>query len=291
MNAEITIAVDARTTLGECPLWDSHAHVLYWIDILAPAIHRWDPATGVHDVRATPSLVGSIALRESGGLIAALENGFFTFDFTNGTAELIGDPEAHLPDNRFNDGRCDRAGRFWAGTMSHGEKAPTGTLYRLDPDRSIHPFETGIVIPNSLGFSPDDRTMYFADTVTESIFAYDFDLASGTITNKRLFASTADDPGHPDGSAVDADGCLWNAQFGGARLTRYTPGGKVDRVVQIPTYAPTMCAFGGENLDVLYVTSARRDLSEAELREQPAAGSVLAIDVGVRGLPEPRYAG
>ncbi len=289
MNAEI--AVDARTMLGECPLWDTRECTLYWIDILAPAVHRWDPATGVHDVRPTPALVGSIALRESGGLIAALRDGFVTFDFATGAIERIGDPEAHLPENRFNDGRCDRAGRFWAGTMSHTENRPSGTLYRLDPDHAIHALETGIVIPNSLGFSPDDRTMYFADTVTESIFAYDFDIESGTLANKRLFASTADDPGHPDGSAVDAEGCLWNAQFGGARLTRYTPDGKVDRVVPIPTYAPTMCAFGGKNLDTLFVTSARRDLNESALREQPAAGSILAIDVGVRGLPEPRYAG
>jgi sugar lactone lactonase YvrE len=198
-------------------------------------------------------------------------------------------PEAHLPENRFNDGRCDRAGRFWAGTMCDARRDPTGSLYRFDADLACTKLRNAIIIPNGLAFSPDNRTMYFADTNRHTIWAYDYDLASGAATNERVFADTGE--GRPDGSCVDADGGLWNAQYGGWRLVRYAPTGKVDRVVQVPVANPTCCAFGGEDLGTLYVTTATQRLSLDDLAKQPLAGSLLALRPGAKGLAEGRFAG
>ncbi len=293
MRSQSSIAVEliaeSGDELGECPLWDEREGALYWVDSRAPAVKRVSLDSGQIHVLSLSETVGSIAFREQGGMLSATRSGIHFLDPANGDLERIAAPEGHLPDNRFNDGRCDRQGRFWAGTMCDSRRDPVGTLYRLDPDLACTPLRNAIIIPNGLAWSPDGRSMYFADTNRHTIWAWDYDPASGAATQERVFADTG--AGRPDGSCVDADGCLWNAEYGAGRLVRYTPGGKVDRVVALPVTNPTCCCFGGTNLDELFITSARQRLSSSELAQQPLAGSVLAVRPGVRGLPESRFGG
>jgi sugar lactone lactonase YvrE len=289
VQLKVDIAVRGTDALGECPLWDERGRRLWWVDSRAPSVRSAALDGGAAHSMTLPDPVGSIAFRESGGLLAATGSGIHLLDPASGSLERIANPEAHLPDNRFNDGRCDRQGRFWAGTMCDLRRDPAGTLYRLDIDRSCKPLRNAIIIPNSLAWSPDGRTMYFADTNRNTIWAWDYDPASGEATGERVFADTG--AGRPDGSCVDAEGCLWNAEYGGWRLVRYTPAGKVDRSIELPVANPTCCCFGGERLDVLFVTTARQRLTPEDLARQPLAGSVLALRPGVTGLAESRFRG
>jgi len=289
MAFQVELAARGADRLGECPLWDERESMLWWVDSRWPALKRFDPATGAVMMQVLPEVVGSIAFRDQGGLLAATKSGLHVLDGSGGALEPRANPEAHLPENRFNDGRCDRAGRFWAGTMCDARRDPTGSLYRFDADFACVKLRNAIIIPNGLAFSPDNRTMYFADTNRHTIWAWDYDLASGAATHERVFADTG--AGRPDGSCVDADGGLWNAQYGGGRLVRYAPTGKVDRVVEVPVANPTCCAFGGDDLGTLYVTTATQRLSPDDLAQQPLAGSLLALRPGVKGLPEGRFAG
>ncbi|MDW6024204.1 SMP-30/gluconolactonase/LRE family protein [Mesorhizobium sp. BAC0120] len=289
--SNVVEVVASRDKLGEVPVWDVKEQALYWVDIEGKRMKRFDYASGRVDQWTFPERIGSFALRERGGLVCAFESGFAFFDPTTGAIDWIARPEAHIPRNRFNDGKCDRQGRFWAGTMDDRLTDHTGGLYRLDPDLRVSQVETGIGISNSLAWSPDDSIFYFADTLDRAIYRYDFSPVDGTVSNKRLFASTKNDPGDPDGSTIDAEGYLWNAQWDGWRLTRYAPDGSVDRIVELPVLKPTSCIFGGPDLSILYVTSAIWDLEGEALAKQPLAGSLLAVDVGVRGLPEPRFRG
>ncbi len=289
--SDIRLLVDARNTLGEVPVWDVAEQALYWVDIERCRLHRRDHASGGLRTWDFPERIGSFALREQGGLVCAFESGFAFFDPVTGAIDWIARPEAMIARNRFNDGKCDRSGRFWAGTMDDRLSEHTGSLYRLDPDLSVHRMDGAIGISNSLAWSPDERSFYFADTLDGLIYVYDYEAGSGGIANRRVFASTAEQPGSPDGSTVDADGYLWNAQWGGSRLVRYAPDGSTDRVVMLPVQYPTSCMFGGPELATLFVTSAVWDLSREALEAQPCAGGVLAFEPGVRGLPEPRFAG
>jgi L-arabinonolactonase len=289
MPFRVECAVQCADKLGECALWDERAQRVWWVDIRGPTLKNFEPARGKLAEHALPEVIGSFAFRVGGGLLAALKSGLFFFDMKSGALEPVARPEEQLSENRFNDGRCDRAGRFWAGTMSDAKREPLGSLYRLDTDRSCTRVREGVVVPNSIAWSPDSRTMYFADTHRKTIWAYDYDLASGAITKERVFVDAS--PGRPDGSCVDAEGCLWNAEYGGWRLVRYTPNGKVDRVIELPVQNPTCCCFGGADFDTLYVTSATQRLTPEELAKQPLAGSLFAVRPGVKGLPEARYAG
>lgn len=289
MAFQVEVAARGADRLGECPLWDERAKMLWWVDSRWPAAKRLDPGSGAVMMLVLPEVVGSIALREAGGLLAATKSGLHLLDPSSGALEARANPEAHLPDNRFNDGRCDRQGRFWAGTMSDVRRDPVGSLYRFEPDFACTRLRNAIIIPNSLAFSPDNRTMYFADTNRHRIWAYDYDPATGAATRERVFADTGGK--RPDGSCVDAEGCLWNAEYGGGRLVRYTPAGKVDRAIDVPVSNPTCCAFGGGDLGTLYVTTATQRLTPEDLARQPLAGSLLALRPGVKGLPEGRFAG
>jgi sugar lactone lactonase YvrE len=289
MAIQVEVAAPGADRLGECPLWDEREAMLWWVDSRWPAVKRLDPASGAVMMLVLPEVVGSIAFRERGGLIAATKSGIHFLDAAGGALARAANPEARLPENRFNDGRCDRAGRFWVGTMSDVKRDPVGSLYRVDTDFTCIKLRNGIIIPNSLAFSPEGRTMYFADTNRHTIWSWDYHLASGAATNERVFADTGS--GRPDGSCVDAEGCLWNAEYGAWRLVRYTPRGKVDRVVALPVANPTCCCFGGEDLDTLYVTTATQRLTPEELAQQPLAGSLLALRPGVKGLAESRFAG
>jgi L-arabinonolactonase len=283
--------VDCKNQLAEGPLWDPIERSLFWVDIPAGLVQRFDPASGARAAWTLPEGVGALALREKGGLVVALASGFALFDPASGALRRLASPEAGLPDNRMNDGKCDRRGRFWAGTMNAGADMFAGSLYRLDADLSFRSMAGGIGISNGPAWSPDDLVFYFADSRRRLIYAYDFDLATGAIANRRVFADCSHEPFEPDGATIDEEGCLWSAQWNGWRIVRYTPDGGVDRIVEMPVQRPTSCMFGGPNLGTLYVTSARIGLTDEELAAQPQAGGVFALDVGVRGLPAFRFAG
>lgn len=288
---ELECVVAGRNRLGESPVWSIREQRLYWVDSRGPSVHRLDPATGTVENRPLPEIVGSICLRAGGGLIVAMQSGLHAYDFDGGRLTALTDPESDQPENRFNDGRCDRRGRFWAGTMNDTRRDPTGALYRFDRDHSIHRMRDDIIVPNSICWSPDDRVMYFADTYRDLLLRFDFDADAGVIANPVQIADTSSTAGRPDGSTVDAEGYLWNAMFGGGRLIRYAPDGRVDREVALPVTQPSSCSFGGPDLSILYVTSGTQRLTEDELARQPLAGGLFALDVGVRGLPEPEFAG
>jgi sugar lactone lactonase YvrE len=289
--SNIRCVLPARAVLAEGPLWDAEDRALYWVDIKGLAVHRFDPVTGRDTRWPMPETVGCLALRAAGGLVVALRSGFHFFDPDTGSLRVVSTPEPDRPENRFNDGKPDRRGRFWAGTMHDPESRATGALYRLDPDGSCHRMFDGVVISNGLCWSPDGRTMYHADTSRRTVWAWDSDPDRGEITNRRVFVTLTGDEGHPDGATVDAEGFVWLAHWDGWQLTRHDPTGHTERVVRLPVQRPTCPAFGGPNLDVLYVTSASIGLSPEALAAQPCAGGLLALDPGVRGVPEARFSG
>ena len=280
---------DQTDILGESPLWNEDEQALYWVDIRRPAIRRLDHASGRIETWLMPDLVGSIAFASDGRLLVAMAESVSLFDPSTQALEPVASLPVRIEGHRFNDGRCDREGRFWVGTMHNLTRAPEGVLYRLEGRGELVEKMSGICIPNSLAWSPDGRTMYFADSLLYTIYAHDFDAASGRMGEKRVFATTRA-PGFPDGSTVDADGFVWNAEFNASRIVRYAPDGRVDRVVELPVQRPTCCAFGGPDFDILYVTTASQNMTPEELATEPLAGALLAFDVGVRGLPEPRFA-
>lgn len=289
---DIACVVQSGDSLGESVIWCPRTRKVWWLDILKPCLQSFDPASGAHQVYPLPGPnCGCAALRASGGFVLAMDNGLHGFDPETGRLDFLFHPEPEPPTNRYNDGRCDRRSRFWLGTMDCDIRGPTGNLYRLGADRSSRKFLDGISVPNSTAFSPDDRTMYFADTPRHTIWAFDFDIAAGTISNQRVFADLAARKGLPDGSCVDAEGFLWNAEFAGKRLTRYAPDGRVERTVELPVTSPTCCCFGGDNLDTLYVTSSTHEHTAGQKAAEPWSGGLLAFNAGVRGLPEAMYGG
>jgi sugar lactone lactonase YvrE len=278
-------AVEA--VLGEGPVWVERDRSLWWIDIKGPAVFRWREREGVQ--RWTPPLrIGSLAPAKRGGFIAGTERGFWWADPQAGRYEPIADPEAHLPDNRFNDGKVDRAGRFWAGTMDDREEEARGTLYRLNPDLNWRAIDQGYMVTNGPAFSPDGQTMYHTDSAKRLIYAFDLDDA-GNASNRRPFARFRDEHGYPDGMTVDAEGCLWVAFWDGWCVRRLSPDGEVLQVIDLPVERPTSCAFGGPSLDRLFVTSARIGLNENALAVQPLAGELFMIATSVRGVAEREF--
>lgn len=276
--------------LGEGPIWDAREQAFYWVDIRSRLVRRRDWRTGAQHDWTLPEMVGSLAVREGGGLILAMQSSIALFDTITGTLEVIASPEAHEPDRRFNDGKCDRQGRFWAGTMDDRSRTPCGSLYRVDPQRGCVVQVHGIRTPNSLCWSPDGTTMYFADSRAHLIHAYPVDPATGDLGAPREFHRVAP-PWIPDGATVDAEGFVWCAYYGGGRLVRIAPDGTVVRTIELPVTQPTSCQFVGPDLDLLYITTAKQRLTEEELAGQPLAGALLAVDPGVKGLAEARYRG
>ena len=287
---DATPLLETPDLLGEGPIWDPEEGVLWRVDIEAATVHRLDPASGASRAWRTPSNVGCLALRASGGLVVALVDGFHGLDPATGAVTPIVNPEPPSDEIGFNDGAVDAAGRFYCGSLDRiTETKPIGSLWRLDPDGSTHRLVRGCICANGIDWSLDGATLYFTDSGKGSITAYDVD-ADGGIANPREFARV-DGPAVPDGLTIDAEGFLWSAEWDGSRLVRYAPDASIDRVVELPVSRPTACAFGGPDLDVLYVTSARSGLSEAELAEQPLAGQTVAIAAGVRGRPPHRFGG
>lgn len=285
----VAVAIRAEALLGEGPLW--HGDRLRWVDILAPAIHVSDPATGADAATPAGELVAALAPRRGGGFVAAARSGLRALD-AKGLGAVLSAPIAEGAALRLNDGKCDRAGRFWVGSMALDSTPDAGALHRIDADGTARVMQAGLHVANGLGFSPNDRVLYLADSATRRIDRFDFDLAAGTIANRRPFIRFAEGEGVPDGLTVDAEGGVWVALWDGWRVARYAPDGALDRVVHLPVPRPTSCAFGGPGLATLYVTSARVRLSAAALAEAPLSGCVFAIDPGgAHGLPEPEFAG
>jgi sugar lactone lactonase YvrE len=253
-----------------------------------------DPATGVHTVHQIPGeTLGGWAFRNSGGIVAGTNEGFISFDPKTGKSEMLAvlETEEEMPGNRLNDAKCDRKGRYWVGTMHNIIREPRGSFYSIEADHSFEKHFGGFVIPNSVSFSPDDKTLYFSDSYNKTIWIFDFDIEKGAISNRRIFVDLPDDAGAPDGSTIDAEGYLWNAAYGTGEVIRYAPDGTVDRVVKMPAKQVTCVAFGGDDLDIMFVTSATQNMTAEQLRVDPLAGALFAFKPGVCGLPEPGYAG
>ncbi|WP_170985310.1 SMP-30/gluconolactonase/LRE family protein [Roseomonas sp. AR75] len=286
----VRCAVEARPFLGEGPVWLADARRLLWVDILAPAVHLSDAASGEDRVLPVGELVGAVVPRAKGGFVAMMGNAFRALDLQGGVTGTLRVAEPDKPGNRFNDAKCDRAGRLFAGTMAIDAGPGQGTLWRLDPDLTLTAVETGLHISNGLGWSPDDRTFYFTDTGTRTVYAYDYELATGAATNRRAFV-TFDGAAKPDGLAVDAEGFVWIALWDGWGVARHAPDGTLDRFVSLPVPRPSSVCFGGKDLRTLFVTSARVRLSAAQLAEAPLSGSVFAIEPGVAGAPVGAFGG
>lgn len=291
MTSDVRCLLEGTDQLGESPVWSVPEQTLYWVDIVGRAARSYTPSDGRRHDWSLPSEIGALALRGSGGALVALRTGFALLDVASGALTPLSDPEPDLPDNLFNDGACDRAGRFWAGTLHQDETEPLGSLYRLDADSRCTRMLSELIIPNGIGWSPDDRTMYFADSGQHRIFAFDYDLERGAISEQRTFAEVDERDGVPDGLTVDADGHVWAALWDGGVLRRYAPDGALVKEIQLPVPRPTSCAFGGPDLTTLFITSARDGLTDRELAEAPLSGSVLALDTAVRGIAEPTFGG
>jgi L-arabinonolactonase len=289
---EVEHVLAVANPLGEGPLWHAEEGVLYWIEMEDQKVFRFDPATGQYESFVVEPGITALAARTSGGFLAAVTNGFAFWNIQTQELILIGNPEADKPANRFNDGAADRQGRFWAGTLNQVQfDAPHGSLYCLSPDQSIRRMETGLAECNGIGWSPDSTTLYLTETMRRVIWAYDFDPSSGAISNRRPFAEIFQLNVYPDGLAVDSEGFVWSAQWGGWNVTRYDPTGKIERVVQLPVQQVTNCAFGGTNLDELYITTARTGLSQEEITTQPWAGDLFRARLGIKGILDPKFAG
>ena len=289
------MVLDARNATGESPVWHGAEQALYWVDIPARKLCRWTPSTGEATSWLAPEMLACVApMAGSKRWIAGAESGVFQLELQDdgqlGFESLA--PVSHaMTGMRFNDGRCDRQGRFLAGTMlmNMAAGASVGCIYSYQKNTGLTRLLDGFITPNGMAFSPDGRTMYLSDShpSMQSVWAYDYDIETGTPSNRRLFIDMNPLPGRPDGAAVDADGCYWVCGNDAGLIHRFTPDGKLDRSLAVPVKKPAMCAFGGAGLDTLFVTSIRPD--GIDLSDQPLAGGVFALRPGVRGLPEPVF--
>jgi len=289
--AALRCVLDIRASLGECPVWSAAEQALYWVDINAPSLNRFDPATGANRAMPMPSSIGCFALRRRGGFIVALRDGLWLARADGSLERKVADAPYDPAHHRFNDGRCDPQGRLFAGTMNEKRDAPSAALYRIDADFGITEIFGGLTISNGLAWSPDGRTMYHADTIAQTINAWAFDGAAGIPSAPREFARFTADGDRPDGAAVDCDGCYWTAFYLGGRVLRLSPAGAIVAEYPLPAMCPTMCALGGADLRTLYVTSARQRRDDDELARLPQSGGIFAMRVDVPGLPEPAFAG
>lgn len=278
----------AEAQLGETPVWDAARGVLWWIDIEIPTLWRLDPASGEASALKQPGVyLGSLALTRSGKHLIARDLSLLLLDPDTGAAEPFAEtPGESMPDTRLNDGRVDARGRLWIGTMDNGLKDGRGSLYRVDPDGSMEAMLDDVIVSNGIAFDPDGRHMYFTDTRRYITYRLTLDAAGERVENREIFADYSTTGDRPDGACVDAEGCLWQAFFGGGKVVRYSPDGRIDREIALPVTNPTCLCFGGPDLRTLFVTSATKFLTPDQLAAEPLAGSVLAIDGVGQGVPE-----
>ena len=292
---EINCVANTHSQIGEGAFWDDRAQCLWWVDIPAGFIHCYNPENNGNSTIEFGEPVGCLAVREKGGLVLATKTGFWLFNPETNERKPIADPESDKELNRFNDGTTDRQGRFWAGTMRDGgEPGPYGRFYRLDPDYSVTPWKGGINTTNGLAFSPDGKKMYCSDSnkAVRTIWVSDYDCETGTPSEPNVFFDTNQVKGRPDGGTVDADGNYWQAGIEGWQLYRISPAGEVIQTIDVPIEKPSKPMFGGQNLDILFVTSLGVGLTPNHQTQQPNAGGLFAIyGLGIKGVPQTRFAG
>ena len=284
----VEVVYEGQALLGEGVNWDASEGVLFWVDIDAGHVFRLRLG-GQPERMALGQKVGAVVPRRSGGLVLAVAEGFALMERWGEPMRVVAAPERDKPQNRMNDGKCDSAGRFFAGTLSPEPKG--AAFYRFDPDGSVRPLLSDITISNGLGWSPDNRTMYYIDTPTYRIEAFDYEAETGSISRRRTLLEVPREHGGPDGMTVDETGCLWVAHWGGGCVRRYTPRGTLDRSIEVPTSHVTCCAFGGSDLSELFITTASVGLEERLRREQPHAGDLFVVSPGVKGLPSFPFGG
>jgi len=281
---EVEHLIAVQNILGEGPVWNAQEQKLYWVDIQDKAFFRYDPATNQHERFDLERVIGALTPNKDGRIIMATEAGLEVWDFESKQMTLLENNVAVNPVGRFNDGAVDRKGRFWAGTMSPN---PVNHLFRLDLDGDVTIVEDSILTSNGIGWSPDNRTMYYSDSGPGIVYAYDFDLSAGEISNRRVFYEAKEGEGKADGLTVDSEGCIWAAFWDGWKVVRFAPDGSILTTIDMPVQRPTSCNFGGANLDEVYITSASTGLTDKEKAKQPYAGDVFRIKVDVKGIAEP----
>ena len=293
MDTNVELVLDSRSELGEGAVWHAPSQVLYWVDIVGEMVHVYDPATGSNRTIDIGQSTGTVVPRTGGGVAVALHHGFYNLDLETGELTPIVDPEEGSP-NRFNDGKCDPAGRFWAGTMPYDSGAPTdgGALWCLHADGASELMLSGVQCSNGIAWSLDSRTMYYIDTPTMHVRAYDYDVTTGAISGERVVVTVPESDGVPDGMTIDSEGMLWVAHWGGWQVVRWNPatGEKLD-AIRVPSEKVTSCAFGGEDLGDLYITTARAGVSDDEAAEQPNAGGLFRARPGVTGIEAYEFTG
>lgn len=285
--------VSIPSLLGENPLWNPSEKRLYWLDLMKPAVYRFDPATGKNTALKADlgSYVSGMVQRQKGGWILVREDGISALDLSTGRVQPLVQPEPDQPDNMLNDCKCDRQGRLWTGSLDKRETHPSGNHYVVDKKLNVTKVADSLICSNGPAFSPDGRIAYLADSNGRAIYRLYIDLATGAVSPKTPFASIPADAGMPDGMTVDAEGYLWSARWDGGRVVRHAPDGSVDREIMLPVPRVTSVAFGGKDLDTLYITTAATGLSEEQLAAAPLSGSLFACRPGVRGLAEPAFGG
>jgi sugar lactone lactonase YvrE len=291
--AEVEHVLEVHNVIGEGPVWHSQEGCLYWVNFIGQyQILRFSPQTQRLEVFETGMPVMALGIRKTGDFIAATAKGIANWNIQRGSFEQFCDPLAGRTGIRFNDAATDSQGRFWVGTLNDANpKGPDGELFCIQGDDSCRLMDKNITVANGIGWSPDRTIMYFTDSFRYCIYAYNYSAESGTIANRRIFVQTSPDGGLPDGLTVDTEGFVWSAYCGGWRVVRYNPEGKVDREYRLPVANPTSCAFGGERLDELYITSANLGLSEEDKRKHPQSGDLFCLRAGITGMDEPRFAG
>jgi sugar lactone lactonase YvrE len=285
-HGKLEVVTEHYCLLGEGPVWDNRQNRIFWIDILNGEIHSFYPDGNLHRICKLGEVLGAISLRKSGGLVAAMKDRFAAIDPDTGIMQTLAKVETHLPDNRFNDGKCDPAGRFWAGTMSVSNVPNAGSLYLLEKNLSVTTKIAGVSCSNGLAWSPDHQTLYYIDTPTQNVVAYAYDITNGNITDGRIVIRIPAGEGLPDGMTIDTEGMLWIALWGGWKVVRYNPfTGKQLHSVNLPVSRVTSCIFGGDMMEDLYITSARTGLSPSGLKSEPLAGALFVIkNSGFKGL-------
>ena len=289
----IEVVVPHRCLVGEGPVWDPKRKAICWLDIIDGDIHEYIPGEGKFRSIRVNQMIGSFAVCKNGGFIAGLKHGVGFIDRETGKTDIFADPESDLPENRFNEGKCDPAGRFWVGTMAHSFATGVGSLYRVDKDKTITKQIPGVTISNGIAWSADHKTMYYIDTLTTQVVAFNYDKASGAISDKQIVIQIPEGEGWPDGMTIDNQGMLWVAHWDGWRVTRWDPAtGKKLLTIHIPAAKVSSCTFGGENFEDLYITTARVGLTEDQIKDQPLAGSLFVWrNCGYKGLPAFEFEG